>query len=230
MSSPLSPDVNAMNVDQAAIREPGEVTPHLADTPPHGRPARGGRGRRRNWRRGGGHPRPRHEDNSNAMGAFTRFFKAEAQASESRRMRAPRPPTHFVRRHPLEELATRKEAHAFAQLVRAEREADALRIRARGRHLSLDNRPHRQDHPFRGPNQRPHSSGHASTPRHQTRSHQHQTAAQLIAQVASNTVANDAPPAVMLPTPIDQGPDVSEIIAAAEQLDLEQAARQPSLP
>lgn len=67
-------------------------------------------------------------------------------------------------------------------------------------------------------------------PWQQAHSHQHQTAAQLIAQVTSNSVAIDAPPAVMSPAPIDQGPDVSEIIAAAEQLDLEQAARQPGLP
>jgi hypothetical protein len=55
------------------------------------------------------------------------------------------------------------------------------------------------------------------------------TAAQLIADVANNATAIlQSPPTPAPPTP-DNGPDVDDIIAAAEQMDLEQAARHSGL-
>ncbi|KAG1789501.1 uncharacterized protein HD556DRAFT_1311267 [Suillus plorans] len=62
--------------------------------------------------------------------------------------------------------------------------------------------------------------------RHRPRPH---TAAQVIAEVTSNAATILAPvPAHPIPA-TDPGPDVEEIIAAAEQLDLEQASRMPDV-
>lgn len=113
----LSPPPNdAMLVDvEPTQREPGEFTQTCRSTQVgRGRPGRGRRGR-------GGHPFPprRPEEDVDTLGAFTRFFRAEAQASELACADTDRAFTHCPSPYP-EELATRKESHAFDQELRAE--------------------------------------------------------------------------------------------------------------
>ncbi|KAG1800819.1 uncharacterized protein HD556DRAFT_1304816 [Suillus plorans] len=213
------PSVNDMVVDDPAPPRISKQTPG----PRRERSSHHGRGyRHRGGRRGHDLPPRARESNSDAMSAFTRFFRAEAQASEY--PSGPRIPAgaYFARRYPLEELAIRKEAHAFDQLLRAERSARTREFspyRPGGRNIKLDNRHPPQGHPFRNEQtRRPprHTSGRA--PRNGPT-----TAAQVIAEVTNNAAAILAPspaPAVVIPDP---GPDVEEIIAAAEQLDLEQS-------
>ncbi|KAG2742255.1 hypothetical protein P692DRAFT_20850913 [Suillus brevipes Sb2] len=218
-----------MIVDPSRAFEPGEVHVRPVAPPRHGHP--GGGGGRRNWRRGRSRPPHQREVSSDAMGAFTRFFKAEAQASKHRSRRFTTPPKCSRPRFYLEELAVRKEAHAFAQLLKAEREAAASRFHTRSRHLTLDNRSSNH-HPSAWPVSKRHripgSVGtHHSQPAPMAAPST--TAAQLIADVANNATAIlQSPPTPAPPTP-DNGPDVDDIIAAAEQMDLEQAARHSGL-
>ncbi|KAG1839442.1 hypothetical protein DFJ58DRAFT_733309 [Suillus subalutaceus] len=133
MSSTTSipPSVNAMVVDEQAMsHKPGKFT---------------------------GDPRPprQHEQDSDALSAFTCFFHAKVQVKE---------------------LAICKEAHAFDQLVWAERAHHATPYHACGCNLTLDH----------------------------------------------------CAPAPIVPVP-DPGPDVSEIVAAAEQLDLKQVGHMPHI-
>ncbi|KAG1877051.1 hypothetical protein C8R48DRAFT_669038 [Suillus tomentosus] len=230
-------DVDAMSVDMTPPPdEPGEI--HHAPSHSH----RGRRHpRRRRWNRGGPPTYQRESSNSDAMSAFTRFFRAEAEASK--------PSVTFVRSphltspvpSPPEELATRKEAHAFNQMVRAERKQDYARPRpAPAPNMSLDNR--------RGPGHPRSSRGHTSgnkppggsaswpynayavkyspQPPPARSPSTHMTAAQLIAAVVEED-ARKPPTASPSPASVadDTGRDVSEIVAAAERLDLEQEAR-----
>ncbi|KAG1846137.1 hypothetical protein C8R48DRAFT_677931 [Suillus tomentosus] len=157
------------------------------------------------------------------MSAFTRFFRAEAQASKYPSGYRLPAGTYFARRTPLEELAIRKEAHAFDQLLRAERSARSREYspyRPGGRNFKLDNRPPLHDLPSENGQSR-------RAPRHSPRHSPRKgptTAAQVIAEVKTNAAAIlVSPPAPIAITP-DPGPDVEEIIAAAEQLDLEQSS------
>ncbi|KAG1870540.1 hypothetical protein C8R48DRAFT_670883 [Suillus tomentosus] len=206
MSTPpaQAPAHYAMVVDDPPAEiEPGE---HAGPNRPP-RPRQGGRGRYHRGRGGRYNPPPQREQDSNALGAFTRFFRAEAQAKE---------------------LATRKEAHAFDELLRNERlRNERLRnfvpYRApRGRNLTLGHRPSSSPAPRE-------SARRPQQPRPSTARRAPATAAQVIAEVSRNTTAILAPP----PTPVipvpDPGPDVEEIIAAAEQLDLERARNLPDV-
>ncbi|KAG1787114.1 uncharacterized protein HD556DRAFT_1449037 [Suillus plorans] len=209
---------------------------NYADAP---RPTRSGRGHPGRYHRGrGGRVRPpqQREHDSDALGAFTRFFRAEAQASK-RPFGVNLDHLADLRRHPLEELATRKESHAFDELVRAERAQRAYeRYSPRTRNLSLD---HRRGPRARSPPEEP--------PRRVRRAHsppRHRVsrassvpsnrsaltpAAQLIADVTSNASIILAPTPAPKPPAVDPGRDVEDIIAAAEQLDLEQAGHMPGV-
>lgn len=221
MSSLSPPPSDAMLVDvKPPRREPGEY----AQTP---RPSRAGRGCPGQGRRGhGGHPLPprRPDEDVDVLGAFMRFFRAEAQASEHSHTNTFGVPTHLPSPYP-EELATQKEAHAFDQELRAER---ARELRHYGHHshiLTLDHctpasgtlsRPSCPDY---YPRERP-----ARTPRPKPT-----TMAQVIAKVTSNAATILAPAPACIAPATDPGPDVEGIIAAAEQLDLEQASRMPDV-
>ncbi|KAG1850553.1 hypothetical protein C8R48DRAFT_778204 [Suillus tomentosus] len=216
---PRSHDAMLVDVSPACL-EPGEHAPTQRSTRAgRGRPGRARRGR------GGCYPPPRRpNDDVDALGAFTRFFRAEAQASEH-----PIADFHHARAHPIshypEELATRKESHAFDQELRAER-ARELRCHAhRSRNLTLDHRtsasgpPSHYTRPDYHPRERP---AHNQRPRPTT-------AAQVIAEVTTNAATILAPTPARVALTTDPGPDVEEIIAAAEQLDLEQASRMPDV-
>ncbi|KAG1853555.1 hypothetical protein C8R48DRAFT_675823 [Suillus tomentosus] len=209
---------------------------NYADAP---RPTRPGRGRPGRYHRGrGGRARPPQqcEHDSDALGVFTRFFRAEAQASK-RPYRASLDRLTDLHRSPLEELATRKESHAFDALVRAERAQCAYeRYYPRTRNLSLD---HRRGPRARTPPEEPPCRVRRaqSPPRHRVSrassapsSRSALTpAAQLIADVSSNASVILAPTPIPTPPAVDPGRDVEDIIAAAEQLDLEQAGHMPGV-
>ncbi|KAG1845599.1 hypothetical protein C8R48DRAFT_678098 [Suillus tomentosus] len=167
------------------------------------------------------------------MSAFTSFFRAEAEASKpplaslqqkfANRRTSPR----------TEELATRKEAHAFHQQVRAERHSESSRIMddAGESKQFLANRGPRDQRanprPMKGPAPRaphPFVNRAPSPPKTQGSG---MTAAQLIAAVVEEEARH---PTIVQPPPLtpvlDPGPDVSEIVDAAERLDLERAARE----
>ncbi|KAG1846134.1 hypothetical protein C8R48DRAFT_677929 [Suillus tomentosus] len=189
---------------------------NYADAP---RPTRPGRGRPGRYHRGrGGRVRPpqQREHDSDALGAFTRFFRAEAQAKE---------------------LATRKESHAFDALVRAERAQRSYeRYYPRTRNLSLDHRRGPRAHT--PPEEPPRRVRRAQSPPHRRVSRASSVpsnrsaltpAAQLIADVSSNASVILAPTPIPTPPAVDPGRDVEDIIAAAEQLDLEQAGHMPGV-
>ncbi|KAG1831202.1 hypothetical protein DFJ58DRAFT_736706 [Suillus subalutaceus] len=191
-----------MSIDEPSFgSEPGE----LADThwPPHSQ--QGWSGHSSRGRGGRTHPPRQREPNSDALSAFTHVFHAEAQASKPTQRATAHPPAYHGRLAFAEELATHKEAHAFDQLVCAEQSQDAAPYRPCGRNLTLDHRGHPRGQPFA------------------------LNRAQIIADATNNaaTLLATAPaPAVLVPDP---GPDVSEIIAAAEQLDLEQTVNMPDI-
>ncbi|KAG1793591.1 uncharacterized protein HD556DRAFT_1308458 [Suillus plorans] len=231
------PLVDAMNVD---IPTPVEIRDPY---PSHSHSGRGRRSsRRRDWykERGGPYQHEARTQNADAMSAFTSFFRAEAEASKPSQTLRRR--TFPDRRAPprKEELATQKEAHAFRQQVRAERHSESSRYHQRSHHLTLDNRhvPHSSSrsrgtrdqragpHPMGRPAPRapdPFANQAPPPPKVQAPA---MTAAQLIAAVVEDDARN---PTVVLPPPLapvpDPGPDVSEIVDAAERLDLERASR-----
>ncbi|KAG2145397.1 uncharacterized protein EDB93DRAFT_1251495 [Suillus bovinus] len=171
-----TPAVNAMNIDHPADwKEPGEHYP----TP---RPSRG---------RGGCNHSPRQcEHDSDALSAFTCFFRAEAQAKE---------------------LATRKEVHAFDQQIRAEHSCSFPPYYPPSRNLTVNYRRPQKDLCSRTehPQWAPRTVG--------APDRCPSTAAQVIADITSNAEAILAPaPTPIIATP-DPGPDIDEIIVAAEQ-------------
>ncbi|KAG1806683.1 uncharacterized protein HD556DRAFT_1436624 [Suillus plorans] len=149
---------------------------------------------------------------------------AEAQASEHTRDDTFRTPTHLCSFYP-EELATRKEAHTFDQEIRAERARELRRYGHRSHNLTLDHRnsvsgpSFRSSHPNYYPRERLVHS-------HWPKPH---TTAQVIAEVNSNAATILAPAPARIVPATDPGPDIEEIIAAAEQLDLKQASRMPDV-
>ncbi|KAG1850406.1 hypothetical protein F4604DRAFT_1687101 [Suillus subluteus] len=213
---------NAMSIDKPSFGpKPSELT--NAHRPPH--PQRGRSGRSSRGR--GGHTRPpcQREHDSDALSAFTHFFCAEAQASKPPQRAPAPPPAYHGRLAFAEELATCKEAHAFDQLVHAEWAQDAAPYCPCGRNLTLDHHGHPRGQPFalnqgRRPHQpQPQPAPHPALP----------SAAQIIADATNNASMLLTPaPAPAIPVP-DPRPDVSEIIAAAEQLDLEQAVNMPDI-
>ncbi|KAG2116519.1 uncharacterized protein F5147DRAFT_768897 [Suillus discolor] len=175
-------DVDMLS-DELPIRvEPGEQV----DAPRHSRPGRGRPGRN-------APPRQREYD-SDALSAFTHFFRAKAQAKE---------------------LAIRKEAHAFDQQIRAERSCPFTGHRPHGRNMTVD-----YCRPRREPTRRPPRSKTLPSSRAPPA-----TAAQVIADIVNNTDTILTPAPTPAAPVIDPSPDMEEIIAAAEQLDLKQVGQ-----
>ncbi|KAG1862396.1 hypothetical protein C8R48DRAFT_799831 [Suillus tomentosus] len=212
--------------------------------PPQTHSGRGRRvSRRRDWyrERSSLHQREARSQNADAMSAFTSFFRAEAEASKPPLNLSQRKFTNCRSRPRKEELATRKEAHAFSQQVRAECHSEPSRYHQRARHLTLDNRHvprssgrnngHRDQRddsrPAGGPSPRVPNPFVTRAPPPPTTQAPAMTAAQLIAAVVEEEARH---PTIAQPPPltpaIDPGPDVSEIVDAAERLDLERAARE----
>ncbi|KAG1866001.1 hypothetical protein F4604DRAFT_1682991 [Suillus subluteus] len=213
-----------MQVDAPVIsNKPGELpNPPRRQTPSH----RGHSGRRHGGRHGRGHSPYQKEPNSEALHAFTRFFRAEAQASKPLTFSYQRHWTHF--RDPLypEELATRKEAHAFEQRVRAEHQQEySLRQREqRARHMTLDNRP--MAHAVL-------SKPHLPYPKAKVAHHTPHPTPPTRTQVTA-TVSAPAPtpaPALTAPSPSVSDPltnldeEIDTLIHESEKMDLEAEAR-----
>ncbi|KIK38200.1 hypothetical protein CY34DRAFT_405380 [Suillus luteus UH-Slu-Lm8-n1] len=231
-----------MIVDSSAPTfEPGEL-PTAAHSQGH---STRGRGSRRRGGRGGRGRRSslRESQNSDAMSAFTRFFRAEAEASKLRRHPIARRRSNYPRFPSPEELAIRKEAHAFNEMIKAERKHRHTHHHSnRSPHLSLDNRgPRRPSSDNRGrssrvpvpaadPPQTRTTQSHSAPPcglTPQFDSGAPRTAAEVIsaacAQSSTSTpfsIAPNSPNHV-----VDPGSDVATLIAEAEQMDLEAEAR-----
>ncbi|KAG1733848.1 uncharacterized protein EDB91DRAFT_1251155 [Suillus paluster] len=138
--------------------------------------------------------------NKYALGAFTWFFHAEVQVKE---------------------LATRKEAHAFDQMLKSEREHNysCLSQLHRGANLSIDNRNHQRV---------PQSRNTAPTQRVTHPTPPLSTAQVISATISSNSAAT--PPIVNSPPPTDNpGPDILDIISAGEQSYLMNSAHPHSM-
>ncbi|KAG0692130.1 hypothetical protein DFH29DRAFT_1009311 [Suillus ampliporus] len=195
----MSAPIEHMMVDDLSYEcESGEICPLPSPKPSghHNRPRHN-----RGWRPNHAPQHHRREPDSDALNAFTCFFRTEAQAKE---------------------LATRKEAHAFDQMLRAERERHYSHPKP-SRHvpnLSLDNRGrHRSSLPRTVP-----------ATQWDTPSAPVPSAAQVIsAAITSNSIA-PPPPISSVPCSLDdQGPDVLEIISAMEQSDLENSSLPQSM-
>jgi hypothetical protein len=203
---------DAMIVDHAPIvAESGEISG--VDTYPPRQARRNGRGRR-NWQKERGNPSFRRESNADAMSAFTRFFRAEAQASKPPGVTYSSGRSNSRYFPPKEELAVRKEAHAFDRMLRAERghnHSPRPSTTTRGHHRSLDNRNRHHRDP---PRNLTTSKACSATP---------PVAPLTVSQVieAANLAATRAPsPILLTPAPaVDPGRDVTEIIADAKALD-----------
>ncbi|KAG1768670.1 hypothetical protein EDD22DRAFT_843950 [Suillus occidentalis] len=220
MSSPYSQPTPMLVDEPTPTREPGE----LANPPRHSHSPGGRGGRRRGGRKGRGFSHPRQESNSDALHAFTRFFRAEAQASKPNTSVPSQRRTHL--RFPLspEELAIRKEAHAFERQIRAEREREiaANRRPQSSRHLTLDNRQAEHRRPL--PSRKPRSSGHPAPPS------QPPAAPAATAQVIAAAVASAPAPPTPVPVPApatvtNTDAEIDALIAESENVDLETEAR-----
>jgi hypothetical protein len=199
-SSPMAPpapdsSANSLPVGTlpAGAHELGEVVP---DTYSRGHCS----GRQRGWRGRRSNPSYGRESNSDALNTFTRFFRAEAQAKE---------------------LATRKEAHAFDQQVKAECHCERTHLSHHTTNQSLDNRTHRRAPPPRVPPSRTSASSHP----HRVVSPTPDTVAQVIAAAISANPQQTPKPAPPAPTTLDEGPDVLNIVAATEQMDIDAEAQ-----
>lgn len=150
------------------------------------------------------------------MGAFTHFFKAEAQVSKHRQYCFSKMYKGLPHCVPPEELAIHKEAHAFAQLVHAEHNAEDVHLRTRSRHLTLDNRRHQQGQAHHADPKRSRVPGHFARPLAQQSpaTIPPTTMAQLIAEVSSNAAAILHSPPAPTPPASDHRPNVDDIIAA----------------
>jgi len=215
-SSPSLAPVDQMAVDDSPVSDnPGEATCHLR----HPRTSHGSsphRGRKRGWRGGRGNPSQQREPNNEALSAFTCCFRAEAQASTMPRL----PPSSRRTKYPAEELAVRKEAHAFSQQVKAEHERRYEPRPAppsrRAPNLSLDNRDRRRERSTHVRAPRPRSAPTSVAPA---------TARQIIA-AASSTAAQIPPVVASAPAPYYDDTDVLQLIASSERDDLN---REPQL-
>ncbi|KAG1844459.1 hypothetical protein F4604DRAFT_1689085 [Suillus subluteus] len=178
--------------------------------------------------------------NSDAMSAFTPFFHAEAEASKTREILDK---IHCSKAHlpsTLEELATRKEAHAFHKMVQAEQRLSHS-CPSSFQNMSLDNRG--QSHsPYDGHSCNPQPPpSHARGLRHPAGSPGSFTGVRpsprsnpdpprMVAQVIAeaNTEALASTPFTTAPSSpgsaIDQGADISDLITEAEHMDLEATA------
>ena len=196
--------------------EPGKIQARCHDHASRGNPAH--RGCKRGWHGGRGKPPHHREPNSEALSVFTRFFRAEAQASMKPHTAFPAQNTK-CRVPPLaEELATCKEAHAFSQQIRAKREQRyeprTIPSTRRNPNMSLDNRNHHREHVSHSHPVRPASA--ASAPLADSAS---QVAKQVVA-IATSTPMN--PSSVVAPAPATSfnDADILQLIASSEQDDL----------
>lgn len=220
MPSPYSQPTPMLVDEPTPLREPGE----LPNPPRHSHPPGGRGGRRRGGRKGRGFSHPRQESNSDALHAFTRFFRAEAQASKPYVPVPSRRRTHVRFPLTLEELAIRKEAHAFERQIRAEREREIASHRRppSSRHLTLDNR--HAEHRRPSTSNKPREGRHPAPPARPSAAPT--TTAQVIAAAVASASASPAPAPVPVPSPVtDTDAEIDALIAESETVDLETEAR-----
>ncbi|KAG1840509.1 hypothetical protein F4604DRAFT_1690745 [Suillus subluteus] len=208
-SSPFASLTNDMVVDSPVpAREPGEL---FTPARHQGLSSRGRGNRHCNGRGGRGrHSSLRESQNSDAMGAFTRFFRAKAEAKK---------------------LAIRKEAHTFDELLCSECRLWHSHSRPRAPTICLWTIVV-SDVPLTTPVEGTPGLQSEDLPGQQLMlptASPHPTAALLFKHTLNLPTPRLSTPFTSAPTSpdtaIDHSSDVAELIAEAEQMDLEAEAR-----